>query len=200
MTEEHKTPKPPKPNVSLWWSSEKILGYIVVIGAFAIGRFLGWSLLIPLFFVGLTAWLGSKYLKPKARPFLIALSLMGGHLSSEILGVLVVYSGLAPSPVSFDVSLSGVFLDICLFAGGVLWLATRPGLPAVIYLTIYKGWSVVVHGWYLFTYALLASLIMQLLLDISAIAALIYGYRKFKKSFAVPQRTILPSPGGTQGV
>lgn len=107
-------------------SQSQVQGVGRIVGSAAglgLGWYAGFTLLLPL---GLSLLLGliiSKTL-PSRKVFLAPAAIIGGHVAWMILGMIL--TGLWME----------VGLDIALLGAGLVWLLSRPGLGAVIFLGV----------------------------------------------------------------
>ena len=104
----------------------------VIVGVVA-GLYSGVHLLIPLVLTGLV-WLALRRLLP-TRPadFVVAAAVQVGHLLWIAVGLVVI------GAVTVDLA------DIVILLGGAAWLLARPGLPAVVVLTIYHALALLIN-------------------------------------------------------
>jgi len=101
---------------------------LIVAGLIGIvaGLYSGVHLLIPLILTGLIWWATRRLLPGHPADFVAAAAAQAGHLLWITIGLVVI------GALTVDL------LDIAILLGGAIWLLTRPGLAAVVVLTIYQ--------------------------------------------------------------
>ena len=146
----------------------KIAGWII---GFAIGHYVGTSLLIPLVGTILFAWLLKTF---KRTDVILSVSVQAGHLSWIMAAALILHEFSAV--VIFNFAIMGI---------GLLWLLIRPNLWSVLYLFFWQVFGVWDNGTQFFATVNSASphksLVAHLLFRLMAIAALVHEYNKLEK-------------------
>lgn len=108
--------------------------YIVaVVVAVVAGLYAGVHLLIPLVLTGVVWWATRRLFPTRPADFVAAAAVQIGHLLWIAIGLVVI------GALTVDL------LDIAILLGGSAWLLARPGLPAVVVLTIYHALALLIN-------------------------------------------------------
>ena len=99
----------------------------------AAGAYSGIHLLIPLVLTGLAWWAARKLLPDRPSDFVAAAAVQAGHLLWIAIGLVVI------GALTVDL------VDIAILIVGVVWLLTKPGLAAVIVLTVYQAAALLIN-------------------------------------------------------
>jgi hypothetical protein len=139
-----------------------------------VGYYCGITLLIPFAMAFVFLLLARRFASEGVMPFNMALAVVFGHLVWMFIGGLSAKTGFAP-----------IILDMTITVAGLIWLTLRPGLGPVILLGVYEGISLIVNIFAIlhfeFGSAGHKALTAHLALRLYAIAALVSGYRQFRK-------------------
>jgi hypothetical protein len=100
-----------------------IIGSVIGI---ALGTYSGIHLLIPLAFTGIAWWGGKKLLSSNRMAFLPAIAVQSGHFLWMCVGFLILRT------VSLDL------LDPLVLLIGITWLAWKPGIGPIVFLTVFQ--------------------------------------------------------------
>jgi Flp pilus assembly protein TadD len=114
-----------------------------------VGRYSGLNLLIPLGFALLAGWIAWKTVADVKRPMVFAFAVQVGHglwMASGmfLLGLLASANNMpsvrpsGPATLMLEPWLFNL-LDIAILLGGLTWLLIRPGLAAVLCLSLYQA-------------------------------------------------------------
>jgi hypothetical protein len=103
-----------------------------VVGVVA-GLYSGIHLLIPLVLTGLVWWAMRRLFPDRSADFVTAAAVQVGHLLWIAIGLVVI------GALTVDL------VDIAVLLGGAVWLLARPGLPAVVVLTIYHALALLIN-------------------------------------------------------
>lgn len=101
------------------------LAVAAVVGI-AAGVYSGIHLLLPLALTALAWWTVRKLLPYRQPDFALAAAVQAGHMLWITIGLVVI------GALTVDL------VDIAILLAGVVWLLARPGLAAVVVLTIYQ--------------------------------------------------------------
>jgi hypothetical protein len=82
----------------------------------ALGRYVGVNMLIPFAGAAVLWWLLNRKITGPAKAFVPACAVQGGHAMWMLVGI------VAAGGANYGI------LDICLVAGGLLWLMAAPSL------------------------------------------------------------------------
>jgi hypothetical protein len=132
-------------------------------------RLFGVALLIPVGVALVTAVVLAKVGPARARHYVLAVSVLAGHLGWMVVGALVLGT-FAP-----------VALDVLLMLGGAAWLLARPGLAPVLAVGIFEVLTLAVNAWQTTTPQSAGSekaLVLHVLLRAAVIVGLVAGYVK----------------------
>jgi hypothetical protein len=139
-----------------------------------IGYYCGIVLLIPFVVAFIFLLLARRFSSDSVVPFNMALAVVFGHLVWMFVGGLSAKSGFAP-----------IILDMAIMVAGLVWLALRPGLGPVILLGVYEGIALTVNMFAIRHFEFGSpghkALTAHVALRLYAIAALVSGYRQFRK-------------------
>jgi hypothetical protein len=109
---------------------KKVLGWVVAIIGFALGRAAPIGLLMAAGGMGLVALL-SRRLRPTAQPMRPSLIFQGGVLFATMAGSLLTLTVGQQFPTS-------AILDWIVSGAGLIWLVIAPGILPVLLLTLYQ--------------------------------------------------------------
>lgn len=151
-----------------------------------IGFYCGVMILIPLVGGMVPLLLAKRSMPARLKPFTPAFAVIFGHMVWLLFGVVFAHV-VAP-----------VIADLAIIVAGLLWLALRPGLGPVILLSSYEALSLVVNvmGIIHLDFGTVGhkALAAHIALRIFALAALIAGYREFRKNQAAQNIATPPDP------
>jgi hypothetical protein len=99
----------------------------------AAGVYSGTHLLIPLALTALGGWTVRKLLPHRQLDFAHAAALQAGHMLWIAVGLVVI------GALTVDL------VDIAILLAGVVWLLAKPGLAAVIVLTVYQAAALLIN-------------------------------------------------------
>jgi len=158
-----------------------IVGSVIGI---ALGTYSGIHLLIPLAFTGIVWWGGKKILGLDRLAFLPAIAVQTGHVLWMCTGFLILRT------VSLDL------LDPVVLLVGIAWLVWKPGIGAVIFLTVFQVLALTVNV-YVFSETAVATtqhnaLIIHMAWRVLALFLMWQAYIKLKKALADA-----PAPAGS---
>mgnify|MGYP003576148141 CR=1 FL=1 len=148
-----------------------IIGLVI---GLPLGWYAGATLLIPLALSVLVAAIVSRAL-PSRKAFLVAASLVGGHVAWMILGTVLIQRWV-------------VLGDIVFLGAGLIWLLWRPGLGATIFLGICHVLEAVYTGYLLSVTATngleFKAHVVHFVLYGASLVSLITGYLAHRKTGA----------------
>ena len=102
----------------------------------------GWYSGIVALFLGLATapfwWISRKLLKPAAQIYAEAIAAQAGQMVVLVVAFMAVGSRI---PVVSRDLVGGVVLDVLIPAVGICWLAFRPGIRPVVFLSGYQGFA-----------------------------------------------------------
>jgi hypothetical protein len=111
----------------------KAAAIVAIVVGVAAGVYSGIHLLIPLVLTGLLWWTARRLLPGRPPDFVAAAAVQGGHLLWIAVGLVVI------GALTVDL------IDIAILLAGVVWLLARPGLAAVIVLTVYQAAALLIN-------------------------------------------------------
>lgn len=112
-------------------------GLLGIAFAKALGTHFMIAFVLALIGVAAAAFLASKFLPPKAKPFIASFSIQTGHLLWMIITITI--SG------QFS-RLSAIVLDLVVFGLALTWLAARPGVAPILTLVALQTVMIVLNG------------------------------------------------------
>jgi len=111
----------------------KASAIVATVVGVAAGVYSGIHLLIPLVLTALVWWGARKLLPDRPSDFVIAAAVQAGHLLWIAIGLVVI------GALTVDL------VDIAILLAGVVWLLAKPGLAAVIVLTVYHAAALLIN-------------------------------------------------------
>ncbi len=154
-----------------------VFGFLLSHGSEEVGKWLGFSLLLPIAILIATCWAATKLLDTGHKFLNQAVGIPAGQGLYMLIPVIVFGSAALPL----------VAIDIVIIAAGVIWLFARPGIAPLLLLLAYEAIALAMHLYGAFSGNvadnLLKGLVSAILIRIYAIVILYDGYRKMK---AVP--------------
>lgn len=116
-----------------------ILGWIA---GLAVGSYSGIFLLILLACTATIWWLGKKLLRPNAQVYRSGIALQAGQILMLVIFVLALPL-LTTTPIRLDIFF---LFDVVVPIAGLVWLALKPGLNAIVFLTVFQACALLVNG------------------------------------------------------
>jgi hypothetical protein len=111
----------------------KASAIVATVVGVAAGVYSGIHLLIPLVLTALVWWGVRRLVPDRPSDFVIAAAVQTGHLLWIAIGLVVI------GALTVDL------VDIAILLAGVVWLLAKPGLAAVIVLTVYHAAALLIN-------------------------------------------------------
>ena len=149
---------------------------VATVVGIAAGVYSGIHLLIPLALTALFWWAARKLLPDRRSDFVAATAVQAGHLVWIAIGLIVI------GALTVDL------VDIGILLIGVVWLLARPGLAAVIVLTVYQSLALLINLFAFLNFPVGENLHRALLIHLLwRVLALTLMWRAQRKAAGLPE-------------